>query len=1002
MREGEVQARSKGDSTPWDYLNRSKTECQSLPVDNPKQNRFLLKHQKFDIILINMKTKIKVRFGSFFGLFSITFWPFLPLVQTASAQTTPPSPPGAFSSGAFVLEVANQETAEEIGENRFSIGEHDFVTVHTWEEASQWRQHPDVLSVEPQRTRRMTNTPNDTYFDLQWHHYQSNDIDIDSTDGWDMTTGETSVVVAVVDSGVDLDHEDLADNIWANINEIAGNAVDDDGNGYVDDVNGWDFVESDNNPTPTPDGVDGDGDTVVDGGVVHGTHVAGLLGASGNNGVGVSGVAWTVQIMALRALDDEGIGTDQWIAEAMEYAADNGADVINMSLGAYGNSTELQAGVDYAQDRGVLVVAAAGNDTLDLADFGFYPACADNVLGVAATNAADNAASFSNYGGGCVDISSPGTSVLSTLYTDDATYNFTDDYGYLSGTSMATPVVAGSTALLLAANPTFSDSDLISALTSTADDIGLSEDYGSGRLNVASALENAITFPTMSGWTSSAKKKQIDSGERTNDASPYFSWTEGYDPDGIAGYWVSFNKNSNADPLSVGTFQTTRNFTPTTNFSGNEQAYYLRIKVQDVNGDVSNAAASYEYVFDDTVKKPDTVGVELVQGGLRVSWTKVTNEHVDAYQIRRSLHTQNDFETIKQVDKKTTYYTDKSVIDATKYDYKIKVVDDLDNTKLTSVKSKTFHAIEQLVMGAGPGYTPRVVVYDPNDDQIVSSFKAYSDTQTYGVEVAVGDVDGDGVDEIVTGSGDGAVPEVRVFESDGTQRAQFYPYGATSTTGVRVGTADTNKDGEFEIVTVPGPGATPLVKRFSGTGKHLGTDFYALDGKFTGGAFIAGVDFDGDGKDELAIGAGPGGGAQVTVLDAKTGTIEANFFAYDQYTFKGGIRVARADTDNEEGEEIVSVPAIGTSHTQMFARQPGEVKQLNPGFFAYDPYYTSGFNIAALDIDQNGTDELAIGTGPGMYSEAAIYDKTGEDLLALAYAFDAFVGAHVAGGFFQD
>lgn len=925
------------------------------------------------------------------ALGGLLFSPFAPAAAVS---------PASEATGPFILEVSNLEVAQQIPGEQFSIGEHDFVlvdgtTAHAWEE------HSDVLSVEPQHTRHMTVTPDDTYFDLQWHLYQTNDIDIDATDAWDTTTGSADVVVAVIDSGVDVDHEDLVDNIWVNTGETADNGIDDDGNGYVDDVNGWDFVDSDKDPNPDPNGIDEDGDGSTDGGIVHGTHVAGLIGAAGNNGTGVSGVAWTVSIMALRSLDDEGSGTDQSIAEAMEYAADNGADVINLSLGAYGNSSELQAGVDYAQSAGVLIIAAAGNDGLDLSNLGFYPACATDVIGVAATNAADDASSFTNFGGGCIDVAAPGSSILSTLYTDDTTFGFTDDYGYLSGTSMATPVVSGAAAVLKAANPTFSGSDITNALSGTTDDIGLTSAYGSGRLNVASALENAITFPSIKAWTSTNKTKQIDSSERTNETTPYFTWSEGFDPDGIAGYWVSFGKNGSADPATVGTFQTTRNFTPSTDFDGNETPYYLRIKIEDNNGEISNAAASFEYLFDNTVKKPSTIGVELVQGGLRISWLKVTDEHVTGYEILRSAKNKGAFTSIASVAKTTTYYVDKTVFDERSYDYKVKTIDNLGNSSRTSKKTEQFHAIERLVVGPGPGHAPVIEVYETNTNELESTFSAYPSSMTHGVEVAVGDVDGDGVDEIITGTGDGAAPQVRVFEADGTVIGSFFAYDSALRTGVRIGVADTDKDGVDEIVTVPGPGMTPLVKRFTSKGNHLGTDFYALDGKFLGGAFIAGVDFDNDGKDELAIAAGPGGGAQVTVTDPETGKVEANFFAYDQATFKGGIRIAAANTDGEDGEEIITVPAVGTAHVQMFAREPGLIKQLNPGFFAFNTAYNTGFSIAAFDTNQTGQDELVVGSGPDTYSEVVVFNKKGTFYLSLTYPYDDFVGAQVAGGYFR-
>lgn len=910
------------------------------------------------------------------------------------------APASEQDTGTYIIEVADQQTAEQIGENRFSIGDHEYVKVTGRLAAQSWQGNSQVLSVEPLKQRRMTQTPNDADFSLQWHHYELNDIDIDSTDAWDTTTGSSSVIVAVVDSGVDLDHEDLADNIWVNTGEIAGNGVDDDGNGFVDDVNGWDFVDSDNDPNPAPNGTDDDADGQVDGGVIHGTHVAGLIGAVGNNSVGGSGVNWDVSIMAVRALDDEGYGNDPDIAQAVEYAADNGASVINLSLGAYGNSSEMEAAVQYAIDAGVLVMAAAGNDAVDINVDGFYPACSDGVVGVAATNAADTAASFSNYGSTCVDIAAPGASIFSTLFTD-ATFGFTDSYGYLSGTSMATPIVSGAAALIKASNSGFTDADILDAMTTTADDIGLGADYGAGRLNVANALEGVANLPTIQAWTSSNESVEIDSGERTNEKTPFFSWSQGIDVDGIAGYWVYFGKDASADAVTSGTFQTSQTFQPNNPLKGNDKTYYLRVKIQDALGNTTNNAASFEYRIDVKVKKPKTIGIEIVQGGLRLSWTKVSNEHVNVYRIRRSKKGKDSFTTVGEVSKVTTYFVDKTAGDNKSYDYKIRTIDNLGNISNSQKKTKRFYGIEDIVAGAGAGHAPQVVVYDANTDETLEKFSAYASSMTQGVEVAVGDVDGDGVDEIVTGTGPGAAPQVRVFEVDGTAIGIFYAYDSGRKTGVRVGTADTNNDGVDEIVTVPGPGAPPLIRRFTATGQNLGKDFYALNGTFTGGAFLTGVDFDGDHQDEIAVAAGPGGGAQVTVNNPTTGAVTANFFAYDKNTFKGGIRIARADTDASGGEELVTVPAVGTAHVQLFTRKPGEVKQLNPGFFAFDSSANQGFSVAGVDVDQNGHDELVIGTAPDLYSEVVVYNTTGTNWSDLFYPFDSYTGANVAGGYFH-
>jgi subtilisin family serine protease len=251
-------------------------------------------------------------------------------------------------------------------------------------------------------------------------------------------TGQ-DVIVAVLDTGVDRQHADLISNMWVNSDEILGNRRDDDRNGYVDDVYGWDFVHNDNNP------VDRNG---------HGTHIAGTIAAA-RNGLGVTGIAPDATIMPVQVLGADGSGSLSDVAAGIRYAVDNGAEVINLSLGSGGDSRALRAALDYAQQSGVLVVAAAGNSGDRIPDLpARLSASLSNVVSVGAHDSRDRLAAFSNRVGssGAVQVDAPGVGVVSTFMEDE--------YARLTGTSMAAPHVAGLAALALSANPVLSAADL--------------------------------------------------------------------------------------------------------------------------------------------------------------------------------------------------------------------------------------------------------------------------------------------------------------------------------------------------------------------------------------------------------------------------------------------------------------------------------------------------------------------------------------------------------------
>jgi len=265
-----------------------------------------------------------------------------------------------------------------------------------------------VEYAEPNYIVRKATIPNDPDFNMLWglnntgQTFGTVDADIDAPEAWDITTGSTNVIIAVIDTGVAYNHPDQNENIWVNTAEIAGNGIDDDGNGYIDDIYGWDFIDNDGYPE------DYEG---------HGTHVSGTIAAKGNDGIGMVGVMWSAKIMPIRFLGVSGAGDIGNAVEAITYAVNNGARIINASWGSGGYSLTLYYAIDDAGSKDVLFVAAAGNEGKDSDSFPFYPASFNlpNIISVAATDDDDNLAYFSNYGATSVDLAAPGVDIHSSI-----------------------------------------------------------------------------------------------------------------------------------------------------------------------------------------------------------------------------------------------------------------------------------------------------------------------------------------------------------------------------------------------------------------------------------------------------------------------------------------------------------------------------------------------------------------------------------------------------------
>ncbi|MBE9107797.1 S8 family serine peptidase [Nostoc cf. edaphicum LEGE 07299] len=354
------------------------------------------------------------------------------------------------------------------------------------------------------------------------------------------------VVVAVVDTGVDYNHEDLTNNIWTNTKEIAGNGIDDDGNGYVDDNYGWNFADKNNN-------------TLDDNG--HGTHVSGTI-AGENNNYGVTGIAYDAKIMAVKALDSSGSGSYSSISKGIRYAVDNGANVINLSLGGGASSNRtLESAINYASSKGVIVVMAAGNDGDSSPD---YPAryASKSGIAVGAVDKNNNMPDFSNRSGTnpIAYVTAPGVKVYSSVPNNQ--------YATYSGTSMATPHVAGIVALMLSANPNLTDAQVRQIVTETA---GNSTQTTSSSFNISnvSSLASQVIAETAGNNTQTTNSSFNNSnfgsliGQAITESTRYLT------PEKIA----SFNNSDFSPVIGQAITESTRYLTPETIASWNNSDF---------------------------------------------------------------------------------------------------------------------------------------------------------------------------------------------------------------------------------------------------------------------------------------------------------------------------------------------------------------------------------------------------------------------------------------------
>jgi subtilisin family serine protease len=329
--------------------------------------------------------------------------------------------------------------------------------------------------VEPNYIRHAKIFPNDPLFDNQYYHRT-----IQSQRAWDITSGSSSMQIAVIDSGIDYNHGDILNNIWKNLNEDwkhgspEHNGIDDDGDGYIDNYYGINTIDNSGNTMDI---------------LGHGTHVAGIIGAVGNNEIGIAGINFNVSLMALKIIDDEGNGTVADEIEAIEYARKNNIRIMNMSFGGYDYSEIEKSTIESSTD--ILFIASAGNEKNNNDRNPLYPAsyAASNMISVAASDANDDLASFSNFGIRSVDIAAPGVNILSTFPGDR--------YESISGTSMSAPIVTGLAGLILTSNSGLTPVQVKDRILRTSDQVqGLHDKIlTGGRINAYQSLITVIEGP---------------------------------------------------------------------------------------------------------------------------------------------------------------------------------------------------------------------------------------------------------------------------------------------------------------------------------------------------------------------------------------------------------------------------------------------------------------------------------------------------------------------------
>jgi len=673
-----------------------------------------------------------------------------------------------------------------------------------------YRSVDQIEFLEPNYLYQQSAFPNDPGFNRQWYLTV-----INVKDQWSrelLAREQENIgrrgIIAVIDGGIFLNHPDLKNKIWSNADERPGDNIDNDKNGYADDVNGWDFVDDDSDPNPNLSG------SYNIEAVNHGTIVAGIAAAGTNNYEGMAGAAWFADIMPLRVLDNSGLGDVYTVVLAINYAIDNGADVINLSLVGNGYSQILFEAIKRANDRGIIVVAAAGNtdpkiNGTDLDITKSYPVCYQDdasqnlVIGVASVGKDLKKSDFSSFGS-CVDIVAPGQDLYSSQYYAAGLTGFTNYYnGGWSGTSLSAPLVSGVMATIKALRPGLGAEDIKNYVLSSARNIYLyNASYlgklGAGMLDAGEALKAVME---------KAVVKEAKSGN-------------GYIVVGLGYKSFPQIKIVRADGSIFKEF-----FAYALNFSGP-----VNVASGDMDGDGQDEVITAAGAGGGPHVKVFDVDGHLLSEFYAYEKNYYGGVNITAADIDRDGREEIIAAPNKNYKPEVRIFSSQGKLLGKFYAYGENFYG---GVKLAAADFDHDGRAE-IVTAAGAGGGPHIRVFS-GAGALLSQFFAYNSLYRGGVNVACGDVHGDNQPDIITTIEKGAMPEVKIFSYFGTLLNSFYAFDPSYLQGMYLTAGDVNNDSRAEIITGGSSGTSSQIKIFDLNGK-MQSDFLAHNKNYSGGA----------------------------------------------------------------------------------------------------------------------------------------------------------------------